>query len=123
LEIPGQELPTAVGCAVIGLMFVWATLSLSMDLGRLVNPLPGAFRLLVRTLVRQEPASSPKITRRRVLFAVVWISLLQVIPIVGFLFGGRYGIVVRAECGLFILAELLWVVYLRSHLLTRAPDR
>jgi hypothetical protein len=48
---------------------------------------------------------------------------LQVIPIVGFLFGGRYGIVVRAECGLFILAELLWVVYLRSHLLTRAPDR
>jgi hypothetical protein len=120
MEIPGQELPAAVVCAIVGVFFVRATLTLCMDLDRLVVRLPLALRLLLRG---HEPASSPDIARRRVQFAVVLISLLQAIPLALFLDGGRFGMVVRAECGLFILAELAWVVYLRSHLLTGAPDR
>jgi hypothetical protein len=117
MEIPGQELPAVVLCAICGVFFVRATLWLSLDLGRSIDRLPWALRLLVG---KYDPASAPQTTRSRVLFAVVLISVLQVIPLLLFLDGGLYGIVVQAECGLFLLAELVWVWYLRSHLPTRA---
>jgi hypothetical protein len=123
MDIHGQELPAAVGCAIVGAFFVQATLGLCIDLGRLSDRLPGAVRILVRILVRDKPASSPKIVRRRVVFALVWITLMQVIPVGGFVGGGRFGMVVQAECGLFILAELVWVGYVRTHLLTSPPAR